>query len=113
MYRQAMWLLAAILGAAGCRGEAPNPLEVTVQFERTARVMDGRAQIALRLESEDPARVLLNVQCAEETRTLSLPLSSPSPVVCGMSATFTELTRDADAAVVGAKLSLSRPEAPE
>ena len=61
MYRQAMWLFAATAGATGCRGEPPNPLEVTVQFERTVRVVDGQAELALRLESEDPPRVLLNL----------------------------------------------------
>mgnify|MGYP007067737944 CR=1 FL=1 len=109
MYRQAMWLFAATAGATGCRGEPPNPLEVTVQFERTVRVVDGQAELALRLESEDPPRVLLNLRCDAETRTLSLPLASASPQVCGMSATLLELTRDADQVLVGARLSLSRP----
>ncbi|MCB9530854.1 MAG: hypothetical protein H6700_03740 [Myxococcales bacterium] len=103
--RCALLVVSSLLVVSGCRGEVESPQTIVVQFERSVEILAGRARVALRQEGED--RVLLNVRCGDEERTLSLPLASPSPEVCGLVFSLEAMVPEGDEARTGARLEVS------
>lgn len=81
-------LLLASLGIVACVSPPASPWEISVQFERSVPLLDGRATVAVRQDGIDPPKVILNVQCEGENRTLALGERGVTPEVCGLQFRF-------------------------
>lgn len=68
----------------GCVSPPDSPWEITVQLERRVNLLSGRAQIAVRASDIEDPKVIVNVQCEDEERTIEIAQYFESGEVCGL-----------------------------